>query len=188
LKAFMNGVFMLRTYIVIMLACFMIFNYPLFCCGQSGITYEQLLSKNIPQGTPEATYRLELEMMSEGMYCYDLPIFDQAWRSKGKQILYSSAYKNIDKWKNSSFTSYIQGDYAVIYYPQNLSAGPVFAYRDGRGWVLDRTAVINYIHYSTDNSRWFAYGGDYPYLSLLKSVFSMKKVTLNGGIQAYMTE
>lgn len=179
----------LRYFIVKVLVCACILGYASFCFAQeAGVSYEDLRQKYLPQDSPEATYRLELEMMSEGMYCYDLPIFDNTWRSKGKQVSYSPSYKNIDKWQNSHFTSYIQGDYAVIYYPQNLSAGPVFAYRGDTGWILDRTTVMNYIHYSTDNSRWFAYEGDYPYLTLLKSVFSLKKVTLRDSTQAYMIE
>ena len=174
----------LRYFIVKALVYTCIFGYSSLCFAQEArVSYEELRQKYVPQSSPEETYRLELEMMSEGMYCYDLPIFDSKWRTKGKQVLYSSAYKNIEKWK-SGFQSYIEGDYAVVYYPNDKSAGPVFLYRDYSGWVLDRTTVIEKIHY---NGTWHAYEGSYPYLSLLKRVFNMKKGRA-GGIEAYQIE
>lgn len=161
--------------------------HPSFLYAQEQrISYEELKQKYVPQASPEATYRLELEMMSQGMYCYGLPIFDPQWRNRGNQILYSSAYKDVQKW-STGFEVYTEGDYAVIYYPRDKSCGPVFLYRDSSGWVLDRTAVINNIHYAPDNSSWLAYEGNYPYLDILKKIFKLKKGHV-GGIQAYTIE
>jgi len=171
----------------IVLAGIIIYSFafcPHFLYAQSQrVSYEELRQKYVPQASPEDTYRLELEMMSQGMYCYDLPIFDMQWRGKGNQVIYSSAYKNMQKW-STGFESYIEGDYAVIYYPQNKSCGPVFLYRDSSGWVIDRTTVINNIHYAPDNSSWLAYEGSYPYLGILQKIFNLKKGKV-GSTQAY---
>lgn len=178
----------LKKFLIKALLYFCIINWFSFCFAQTEqASYEELSQKYVPQSTPEATYRLELEMMSRGMYCYDLPIFDPEWRNKGSQVLYSSSYKSAQRW-DTDFKAYIEGDYAVIYYPQDKSLGPVFLYRDASGWVLDRTTVINNIHYGNDNSGWFAYEGDYPYLGMLKKVFYLRKGRLGDDTWAYQIQ
>jgi hypothetical protein len=165
-----------------MLGCIFIFN-----CGyllSAEITYEELQQQYIPQDNPEATYRLELGLLSKGIYCYDLSIFDPEWRAKGKEILIS---QSVAQKFYGPFQTYSEGDYAVIYYPQDKSCGPVFLYRNNSGWVLDRTTVIENIHYSPDGSSWFAYDGSYPYLRLLKKIFNLKRGQA-GGIPAHMIE
>ncbi len=127
-----------------------------------------------PQSQPEETYRLELQMMKRGHYCYDLPIFDASWRRRSDELLSSSAYQTTAAQFDRPFSTKIEGDYAVIYYPENPSLAPVFLYRTDSGWVLDRTAVIEKIHYG---GKWMADDGDYPYLNLLKSVYTLQKGT-----------
>lgn len=150
-----------------------------------GVHYEDLAQKYVPQNTPEETVRLELELLAQGMYCYDLPMFDRAWRNKGKQILYSEQYKHTAQKFNVLHQTYVEGNYAVVYYPSNKSEGPDFLYRDSSGWVLDRTAVWDYIHYNYSNTGWFAYEGDYLYLEILKKIFPLERVRLNNDIWAY---
>ncbi|MCK5475162.1 MAG: hypothetical protein KAI71_01085 [Candidatus Pacebacteria bacterium] len=151
----------------------------------SEISYEDLKQKYIPQKTPEKAYKLELELLSKGMYCYDLPLFDSEWRKKGKEILYSSQYKNTAKKFDISYKVYIEKKYAIIYYPQDKSAGPDFLYKESSGWILDRTAVWNQIHNNYSNTGWFAYEGNYPYLYMLKKIYPLERIMLDNGIWAY---
>ncbi|MCK5494164.1 MAG: hypothetical protein KAJ14_13720, partial [Candidatus Omnitrophica bacterium] len=95
----------------------------------SKTSYEELKQEYIPQETPGKAYKLELELLSKGMYCYDLLLFDSEWRKKGKEILYSTQYKNTAKKFDIPYKVYIEGEYAVIYYPQDKSAGPDFLYQ-----------------------------------------------------------
>ena len=148
-------------------------------------SYEELKQKYIPQETPEKTYKLELELLSKGMYCYDLSLFDLEWRKKGKEILYSPQYKNTAKKFDIPYKVYVEGEYAIVYYPQNKSAGPDFLYQGPSGWILDRTAVWDQIHNNYSNTGWFAYEGDYPYLDILKKVYSLERIMLDNGIWAY---
>lgn len=150
-----------------------------------GTTLEELEQKYIPQSRPEDTVRLELDLLAKGMYCYDLPMFDPAWRKRGKQILYSSRYKHTAKKFDVQSKVYIEGNYAIVYYPYDKSEGPDFLYGDSSGWVLDRTAVWDYIHYNYSNTGWFAYEGDYPYLTMLKKIFTLERVRLDKGNWAY---
>ncbi|MCK5084787.1 MAG: hypothetical protein KAQ64_03980 [Candidatus Pacebacteria bacterium] len=151
----------------------------------SEISYEELKQKYIPQETPEKAYKLELELLSKGMYCYGLPLFDLEWRKKGKEILYSPQYKNTAKKFDIPYKVYVEGEYAIIYYPQNKSAGPDFLYQESSGWVLDRTAVWDQIHNNYSNTGWFAYEGDYPYLDMLKKIYSLERIMLDNGIWVY---
>ncbi len=154
--------------------------------AQTGkVTYEELKAKYVPQRSPYATVRLELDMLKQGMYCYDLPMFDADWRKRGKKIQYSSRYKHTAQKFNVPYKVYKEVNKAIVYYPNNKSEGPDFLYRAQRGWVLDRTAVWDYIHYNTSNSGWFVYEGNYPYLRMLKKIFPMERILLSGGQWAY---
>lgn len=150
---------------------------------QSGC--KDLYKKYVPQNSPEQTYLLELDLLSRGMYCYDLPMFDPEWRRKGKEILYSSSYKNTAAKFSVPYKVYTEGDYAVIYFPDNKSEGPDFLYKSSSGWILDRTAVWDNIHYNYSNTDWFAYESDYPYLKLLEKIYSLQRIKLDNGIWAY---
>ena len=154
------------------------------CAGKE--TQRELSKKYIPQAQPEQTFLLELELLSKGMYCYDLPMFDPDWRQRGTEITYSERYKNTAEKFSIPYEVYIEGNYAIIYFPDDESAGPEFLYRDYSGWVLDRTAVWDNIHYNHSNTGWFAYDGYYPYLELLKEVYSLQKVKLDNGVQAFV--
>ena len=178
--------FSLMTVIAVVVIGFFILNWLSFSYAQSeGISYEELKQKYVPQNSPQETVRLELDLLAKGMYCYDLPMFDPAWRKRGKQILYSPQYKNTAKKFDVSSKVYTEGNYAIVYYPYNKSEGPDFLYKDSSGWVLDRTAVWDYIHYNYSNTGWFAYDGDYPYLEMLKRIFPLERVRLNNGVRAY---
>ncbi len=158
---------------------------PQVPCSGAQVSYEELRRTYIPQSSPEASYRLEYDLMIKGMYCYDLPLFDPDWRKKGREIIFSSVYRQTAQSFDAPFMTRIEGDYAVIYYPDNKNLGPVFFYRDRSGWVIDRTSVMDNITYGASNEGWFAHDGDYPYLVMLKRAFSMEKVKLNSGAWAY---
>ncbi len=178
--------FSFRTIIAGLVTGFFILNWLSFNYAQStGVSYKELEQKYVPQSKPEETVRLELYLLAKGMYCYDLLMFDPAWRKRGKQILVSAQYKNTARKFDVSSKVYTEGNYAIVYYPYNKNEGPDFLYRDSSGWGLDRTAVWDYIHYNYPNTGWFAYEGDYPYLEMLKKVFSLEKVKLDSGVWAY---
>ncbi len=179
--------FSLRTIIAGLVTGFFILNWLSFNYAQpTEISYEELEQKYVPQSKPEETVRLELDLLAKGMYCYDLLMFDLAWRKRGKQILSSPQYKNTARKFDVSSKVYTEGNYAIVYYPYNKNEGPDFLYKDSSGgWVLDRTAVWDYIHYNYSNTGWFAYEGDYPYLEMLKKVFPLERVKLDSGAWAY---
>jgi hypothetical protein len=154
------------------------------CTGKE--TLQNLSKKYTPQAQPEMTYLLELELLSKGMYCYDLPMFDPDWRARGSEIMYSENYKNTAKRYSIPHEVYIEGDYAIIYFPGSKSEGPVFLYQDFSGWIIDRTAAWDNIHYNRSNTGWFAYDGHYPYLELLKQVYILDRVKLDNGAQAFV--
>ncbi|HTY45971.1 MAG TPA: hypothetical protein VMD52_08285 [Patescibacteria group bacterium] len=177
---------MVKRIATVIALCACVQAFPLgIACRASQVSYEELRRTYIPQSSPEASYRLEYELMLKGMYCYDLPLFDPDWRRKGREIIFSSAYRQTAQGFDAPFMSRIEGSYAVIYYPDNKDLGPVFLYRDRSGWVVDRTSVMDNITYSSSNKEWFAQDGDYPYLAILKRAFSMEKVRLNSGAWAY---
>ncbi len=163
-----------------------VLTFPFLVHAQSEkVSYAELEAKYIPQSRPEETVLLELDLLAQGMYCYDLPLFDTAWRRRGKKILYSSRYKDTAKKFDVPYRVYKDGKYAIVYYQDNKSEGPDFLYLTSAGWVLDRAAVWDYIHYNYSNTGWFAYEGDYPYLDMLKRIFLLKKVRLSDGVWAY---
>ncbi|MDP2653426.1 MAG: hypothetical protein Q8Q08_05275 [Candidatus Omnitrophota bacterium] len=135
-----------------------------------------------PQSTPEQTYRLELDMMKQGAYCYDLDIFDPAWRKMAAKNSFSETHKSTAQSFDRPFKTYQEGKYAVIYYPGQKTLGPVFLYRENGVWLLDRTSVYQHIRYGQE---WMVYDGDYPYLALLKKVFPLEEGAAGGGRKAY---
>lgn len=145
-------------------------------------TCEEAAAVYVPQSSPEASYRLELEMMKKGFYCYNVPLFDVRWRTRGNTISFAPIYRNTAQTFDKPFKVYVEGDLAIIYYPRDKHLGPAFAYRDGSGWILDRTTVMEKIHYGNE---WGADEGDYPYLGLLKKVFSMEKGKSSRGVAVY---
>lgn len=175
-----------KVWSINIILCFLFLNSIVLVYPQNPeVSYEQLQQTYIPQSSPKETFELELKLLSQGAYCYDLPMFDSAWRKKGKEISYNSRYAETAEKFDTSFKVYKQGKYAVIYFPNDKSLGPEFLYRDYSGWILDRTSVWNNIHYNQTNSGWFAYEGDYPYLDILKKIFQLEKIKLDNGVAAY---
>jgi len=148
-----------------------------FSSARGTPSQEELKKKYVPGQTPEATYRQELDMMAQGVYCYDLPIFDSRWRMKGKQVF--PVPVPAQKYYGG-FETFIDGERAVIYYPGDRSIGPVFLYYGRLGWVLDRSVVLENVHYSPDNAHWFVYDGDYRYLGMLKKIMDLKEGIAGG--------
>jgi hypothetical protein len=145
-------------------------------------TCEEAAAVYVPQSSPEASYRLELEMMKQGFYCHNVPLFDPRWRARGHTISFAPIYRQTAQTFDKPFKVYVEGKLAVIYYPHDKHLGPAFAYREGAGWVLDRTTVMEKIHYGNE---WTADEGDYPYLGLLKKIFSMQKGRSSRGVNVY---
>ena len=149
--------------------------------------YEVLKEDYIPQSTPEESFLLELKLLEGGMYCYDLPLFDPQWRLKGKKILTSPLFSETAKAASQPFQTYIEGRYAVIYYPNNENLSPVFLYEENSKWIIDRTASADRVFF--DHGRWVTLGGDYPYLSLLKKVYRLKEIDADkSGASGYRME
>ena len=157
---------------------FLALTFPFFVRAQSEkVSYAELKAKYIPQSSPEKTVHLELDLLAQGIYCYDLPLFDSAWRERGKKIIYSPRYTHTAKKFDVPYKLHKDSKYAIVYYPDNKSEGPDFLYLTSAGWILDRTAVWNYIHYNYSNTGWFAYEGNYPYLDMLKKIFLLKRLS-----------
>ena len=139
------------------------------------IYYEELKKEYIPQKDPEASFQLELKLMTDGMYCYDLPLFDPGWRQKGKRILTSPLFQKTAQIYQESFKVYSEESYAVIYFPGRKTLGPIFLYKEQDGWIIDRSAIADKVIYER-NGHWMAAGGDYPYFDLLQKVYSLEKI------------
>ena len=77
------------------------------------------------------------------------------------------------------YTTYRKGEKA-------LYTGPQFLRRTEEGWILDTSTVFKFIYdYS---NRWVAVDGDYPYLALIKSVYDMKRVTMQNRGPAWVID
>ena len=148
--------------------------------------YEELKKEYVPQDSPEKSFLLELKLLSDGMYCYDLPLFDSQWRQRGKRILTSPAFADTAQKANQPLKVYIDGQYAIIYFPQNKNLSPVFLYQeDSLGWVIDRSVTSDKIVHDKRGS-WLALGGEYPYLKLLKKIYSFEGIPLDDhGLTGY---
>ena len=144
---------------------------------------EKFKSEYEPQSTPEGTLKLEMDMMKQGAYCYDIPIFDKTWQSKSSLNSFGNdEFKTMAGYFDVPSKTFQEGKYAVIYYPEDNTLGPVFLYRENGKWILDRNSVYEYIHYE---DTWLAYDGDYPYLEMLKTLFPMEERVTSDGQKAF---
>ena len=148
--------------------------------------YEEFKKEYVPQDSPEKSFLLELKLLSDGMYCYDLPLFDDQWRQRGKRILTSPAFADTAQKANQPFKVYTDGQYAVIYFPDNKNISPVFLYHeDPSGWIIDRSAAADKIIYNKQGS-WLVLGGEYPYLNLLRKIYSFEEILMDDtGVMGY---
>lgn len=141
--------------------------------------YEELKKEYVPQDSPEKSFLLELKLLSDGMYCYDLALFDPQWRKRGKKILTSPLFANSAKKANQPLKVFIEDQYAVIYFPQNKNLSPVFLYHeDPSGWIIDRSMSADKVIYNKLGG-WLVVGGEYPYLNLLKKIYSLESIPLD---------
>lgn len=148
------------------------------CVWAQSPACEDLKQEYQPQSTPEATYELELKMMKQGVYCYDLPIFDMGWQKMASRNSHNEKFKRTAGYFDVPSKTYQEGKYAVIYYPGRPTLGPVFLYREDGKWIIDRSRVYEFIRY---DETWHAYDGDYPYLEMLRTIFPLKEGrTANG--------
>jgi len=150
---------------------------------------EKIKKIMVPQETPEQAYDLELAMLKKGIFLYDLPFYDEHWRTKEPRRTFSpQALKRSAATFNKPYRTYIEGNHAIIYYPEHRDAMPSLLDRTEDGWIINRTLTARMIHYNLDSSDWFAYKGDYPHLKLFLKVLKMKSVKLVGGQKAYQTK
>lgn len=163
---------------IFILLAFLIVSSPIVGWCQAS-TCETFKNEYQPQSTPEGTLKLEMDMMKQGAYCYDIPIFDPKWQAmSAKNSFGSDEFKTMAGYFDVPSKIFQEGKYAVIYYPDHHTLGPVFLYRENGKWILDRSSVYEYIHYE---DAWLAYDGDYPYLEMLKTIFPLEeRVTENG--------
>jgi hypothetical protein len=168
----------MRTIVVIWILMLLA---PVVAWAQAAPTCETFKEYQ-PQSTPEETYRLEMDMMKQGAYCYDIPIFDQEWQAKAEKNSYGNDFKRMAGYFDVPSKTFQEGKYAVIYYPDHKTLGPVFFYRENGKWILDRTSAWKYIHYE---DAWLAYDGDYPYLDMLKTLFMLEERTTRNGQKVY---
>ncbi len=147
--------------------------------------YEELKKEYVPQDSPEKSFLLELKLLSDGMYCYDLPLFDPQWRHRGKKILTSPSFAQSAQKANQPLKVFIEGHYAVIYFPQNKNLFPIFLYREDSGWIIDRSMSADKVIFNKLGG-WLVVGGEYPYLNLLKKIYSLDPVPLDdNGLTGY---
>ncbi len=142
-------------------------------------TFEELKERYVPQPTPDSAYQLELELMVQGLYCYDLPLFDPQWRSKGKELLVSDKFKSTAELVNRHFTAKIKGDYAVIYFPKQVSISPVFLYHVADGWIIDRTVTSMSILFESMSASWVFVEEQSPYFEILNEIFNLERIQVS---------
>lgn len=144
---------------------------------------EKFKNEYQPQSTPEGTLKLEMDMMKQGAYCYDIPIFDKQWQAMAEKNSYGNdGFKTMAGYFDLPTKTFQEGDRAIVYYPDDITLGPVFFYRENGKWILDRYSVYEYIHYE---DTWLAYDGDYPYLEMLKTLFPMEERVTSSGQKVY---
>lgn len=137
----------------------------------------------LPQSTPEGTYRLELDMMKQGAYCYDIPIFDPQWQAMAaKNSTGNEEFKDMADQLGAPTKTFREGKYAIIYFPEDKTLGPTFLYEQNGKWILDRSGVLNYIDY---DEHWVAFDGNYPYLDLMRKVFDFEEMVMEDGMKVY---
>ena len=146
-------------------------------------SYESLRETYVPQYTPEESYRLELKLLSTGYYCYDLPLFDEAWRKKGPRVLESAVF--VQTWKDSNhpILAEVNGDQAVVYYPEHFDLTPVFLEKKNGGWVIDHTVTQELVVLTKDF--WVALDVKSPYFSILSDIFKMERTEIAKGRWGY---
>src|SRR4051812_4315558 len=98
--------------------------------------YTDLVEDYVPQKTPQGTFAMELKLMTDSTYCYDLPIFDPEWRTKGKAILTKPVFVDAAKAFLAPAQTYIKDTRAIIYYPDHFNLNPIFLYQEKDGWIL----------------------------------------------------
>ncbi len=150
--------------------------------------YDELVQQYVPQKTPKESYQLELQLVAQGIYCYDLPLFDPQWRKKGHHILSSPDFQESAKAFNKPFKVSEDGKYAVIYFPQDNHLAPIFLYKEGNGWIIDRSTVEDKIRYNED-LLWVVIENESPYLTMLQKIYRFKKVVIDAhGVIGYEVE
>lgn len=137
---------------------------------RSCVTYAHF----IPQDSPEATLALELSMLSQGDYCYTLPIFDDAWQEEGEFAQGAQFMSTAEKFSVQNET-YIDGDLAMVYYPGASNAGPDFLFRTDDGWVIDRTTVRESVIYNAYGNNWYVSEAAGRYIPLVEAVFAQRE-------------
>lgn len=124
-----------------------------------------------PQATPQATLELELQMLQNGEYCYQLPIFDEAWQQQGT-FENGPRFDSIAEKVPAQSETLVIDDLALVYYPDHPERGPDFLFRNDRGWVIDRTAVRESVIYNANGASWYVNESADEYLPLVEEIYN----------------
>lgn len=138
--------------------------------------YEELYKEFVPQSTPGKSFQLELKMMQQRMYCYDLPLFDPEWRRKGKKIQLSKVFQEVAKKADQPFEVIIDDKHAVLYFKDRSDMAPVFFYQDEQGWVIDRGTAGRKLFMSPSEHTWAIKEGTDPYFQIIKKHFPLRAI------------
>lgn len=129
----------------------------------------------VPQERPEDCVKLEMALMHRGIYYQEAPMYDLEWRRNSRPSFPSHRLKTIARELDGPFAVERVGNHAIAYRQGEKSEriGPQFLRLTNDGWIVDASSVFRYVVYDYSN-RWFLVDGDYPYLALVKKVYSMK--------------
>ncbi len=147
------------------------------------ISLQELQQKYVPQETPLDSFHLELDMMRQEMYAYDVPLFDPIWRKKDSQVHHSSQFKITAQEVDQPLSTLSKADRAILYYPPTSNLAPVFLFHNEQGWVLDRTSMQNSIVFV--GLRWVVLENDNPYLPLLFDVYDLERTMVAERMSGY---
>jgi len=152
-------------------------------------TEAKLASILVPQVRPEDCIRLEMELMSRGIYFRDAPMYDDAWRRSRRPGLPPERVRAIARDWVGPFAVEQDGDHAIAYFDGEKARrfGPHFLRRTEQGWIVDGSAAAQFIRYDYSNA-WFAVDGDYPYLALIHRVYKLKRGTAKRSGPAWMLD
>jgi hypothetical protein len=144
----------------------------------------------VPQATPEQCVHLEMGLMHRGIYFRDAPMYDEAWRHARRPDFPAERLKSIAREWDGPFSVERADDHAITYFEGEKGErwGPQFLRRTDDGWIIDASSVAKFIVYDYSNRAWYAVDDDYPYLAIIKSVYEMKRVSLQSRGPAWMID
>jgi len=121
------------------------------------------------QDTPEKTFQLYLEASRRHIKEPDLGIYTDATKDFFRNWTVTNAQQDNERqFDNIPFKINIQGDYAVIYYPdKDRTFSPFFLKKDQQGWQLDFATMSKVISFNQHNF-WRFVSREHPYMFAFK--------------------